>query len=610
MKFLLTLSVCILCCIGANAQTRSFTIARAATVDTREAQDEWNAILQESDEEVQDEHQNPDQLNILKQDLLENLHPEFNKASALRDVVDTPYLWKGLQAQGYNGSVPNDNDIAVSAGYLISVMNTNLFSYDLTADTSLGIITLQGFSTPLNNTHSKYDPKAMYDPDQNKFIVVFLAGFSSSASDIIVAFSQTENPGGTWNLYSLPGNPLGDSLWSDYPSVALTNKELFITVNHLADNESWQTGWRRSVIWQVNKNDGFTGDSLHTQLHYDINYNSDGIRNLCPVKGGSHLYGADMYFLSQRNLDISNDTFFLVHITDTMNAASQELTVKPVVSDACYFVPINAKQPSVNDLATNDSRVLGAFYENDRIQFVGNTTDTLTATAAFYHGVMKDVTTWPAIQLHTISDDSICYGYPNIAYAGTGSSDNHAIIGVLRSSEVLFPGYSAIATDGEGSYSAEKNVKDGLSYHSAINGVQRWGDYTGAQRDYILPGVVWVNGSYGLTNHKMSTWVSQLAIMPPPAGVPVVNNNIPQFSLYPNPSMQNLNIQFRAHDYAVCNFEIYDMGGKMIKLLMNEKISPGNNKFNFSTNPLPAGEYVLRISSNSKLIAAQKFIRQ
>lgn len=618
MKHLLLFASLLSCFVFiSHAQLKSFTFARGASIIANESHEDWNPVLQEN-EEVGDEFQHNDQLNLLKQQLEQRLHPSpkessrtEKKSSDVRDVIDTPYVWRGLQGNTYNGSVPNDNDIAVSnTGYLVSVMNTNIFRYDLNNDSSLGVITLGVFSLPLGNLQSKYDPKVIYDPDENKFVLVFLAGTSSAATNIIVAFSQTDDPAGTWNLYELPGNPLNDSLWSDFPAVALTNHELFLTVNHLADNETWQVGWRRTVIWQVNKFNGYNGDSLHTQLHYEIGFGGKGIRNLCPAKGGSHLYGADMYFLSERNLDIANDTFFLVHVTDTINAPSQMLTEQALVSDVPYYVPITAKQPYTSGLATNDSRVLAAFYENDRIQFVGNTTDTITATAAVYHGVITNVASSPSVALNIISDDTVCYGYPNISYLGNNSTDNMAVIDVLQSSVNLYPGYGALVTDGNGSYSPLKNVKDGLSYHFAFNGTQRWGDYTGSQRDYGAPGKVWVNGSYALLNHKTSTWLAQLSLSPPPANVPVVNSPSRNLNLYPNPSQQNITLQFEVADYAVCNFEIYDVQGKLVKLLMNEKVSPGNNLFGFSTAPLTAGEYLLRISAGGKVITSEKFVKQ
>src|SRR6266446_5214748 len=107
------------------AQSKTFTIARAASVNTGEIHEDWNPVLQEN-EEVADEFQHNNQLNLLKKQLEERLHHSEKKSSGIRNVIDTPYVWRGLQGNYFNGPIPNDNDIAVSnTGYIVSVMKTN-----------------------------------------------------------------------------------------------------------------------------------------------------------------------------------------------------------------------------------------------------------------------------------------------------------------------------------------------------------------------------------------------------------------------------------------------------------------------------------------------------
>ncbi|MFI5134616.1 MAG: T9SS type A sorting domain-containing protein [Chitinophagales bacterium] len=612
MKAILLFIYCLLLFSEGYSQSKKFTLPLAASARGDAKTEDFFPALQEN--EIDDEFGNSGDLNLLKQQLLQRIHKSSAQTNQqkLRNVIDTAYAWKTFQGNAGTQGVPNDNDIAVSnTGYLISAVNTNLFRYDLNNDSLLGTISLQTFSSSLNNFSAKCDAHVIYDPDVNKFIVVFIAGYSSHiTSKLIVAFSTSDNPDGLWNFYELPGNPLDDSTWTDYPLVALTNHELFITVNLLHDGGSWQTAWKQTVIWQVNKFDGFNGDSLHTQLHWDINYGGRGVRNLCPVRGGSHLYGSDIYFMSERNLDAENDTFFLVHITDTINSPLQQFTVQSLVSSTPYFVPVNAKQPSVLDLATNDSRVLGAFYENDRIQLVGNTTDTSFGTSAFYHGVITNVSSSPQISLNIISDDTLCYGYPNISYAGNSSADNSAIIDVLKSAVNVNPGHASFVTDGDGNYSVMKDVKDGLSYHYAINGTQRWGDYTGSQRDYTSQGNVWIAGSFATATHAVSTWLTLLGLQHPPASVPTIASTPQLVNIYPNPTASEVMIKFDVPADFLCSFDLYDAQGKFIAKLMEENVKPGENIFSFSVAPLAAGEYFLRISSEGKELATKKIVKQ
>lgn len=612
-EWVLSVSLLIAAAESSVAQQLPFHIALGGTEKVSEISNDWSPSLISLEHEAGDEFKDMKMLEEKKEQLqkqIDRAKARINKTSATRDVLDTPFVWRNFQGNLYNYSVPNDNDIAVSnSGYVVSVMNSTIFMYDLNADTTIKYISLDAFATTLGNVNDKYDPKAIYDPVENKFAVVFLAGFTDVTSSIIVAFSQNDFPGGAWNFYELPGNPLNDSLWSDYPAIALTKDELFVTVNHLHNDEPWQTGWVRSVIWQINKSGGYEGTELSAMLHHEIAFNGRKIRNLCPVKGGSTLYGPDVYFLSERNLDVSNDTFFLVHLTDTMNSPLQALEANALKSDAGYFIPVNAKQSSGGDLATNDSRVLGAFYENNRIQFVGNTTDTLTGTAAIYHGVISDVSGAPWLALRVLSDDTVHYGYPNIAYNGTGSQDNAAIIVVMRSAVNLFPGYSVISTDGAGSYSSLKNVKNGQSYVSVIPGIERWGDYSGAQRRYDDPGKVWVNGSFGTTAHKIATWIAEIALDPPPTGInaPVENKDVVQ--VYPNPSTEKITVAFSVSHSAIGVFELIDIQGRKVKTLLQEKVHAGKNEFTFSTQPLSSGTYFLFITIDGTVIARQEVIK-
>jgi hypothetical protein len=47
-----------------------------------------------------------------------------------------------------------------------------------------------------------------------------------------------------------------DSTWSDYPIIALSGSDLFLTFNQVRDNVSWTVGFKQSVIWQIDKTKG------------------------------------------------------------------------------------------------------------------------------------------------------------------------------------------------------------------------------------------------------------------------------------------------------------------------------------------------------------------
>ncbi|MBA2407335.1 MAG: hypothetical protein H0V65_05015, partial [Chitinophagales bacterium] len=214
------------------AQHTPFKIPLSATSNVAENSADWNPVLINFDNEVGDEFAEDKILSAQKEKVMNlfSVHHEALIAQTARDIIDTPYVGRNFPGNNYDNSVPNDNEIAISnSGYIVSVMNSTIFMYDLNSDTTISYMSLDAFATSLGNVQSKYDPKVIYDPLENKFIVVFLAGFTHNTSSIIVAFSESDQPAQSWNFYELPGNPLNDTLWSDYPMVALTEHELFIT---------------------------------------------------------------------------------------------------------------------------------------------------------------------------------------------------------------------------------------------------------------------------------------------------------------------------------------------------------------------------------------------
>ncbi|TND07784.1 MAG: hypothetical protein FD123_2935 [Bacteroidetes bacterium] len=591
-------------------QSRKFTFPLAGIADESTMREDFDPVLQCIE---MPKPGGVDQLAQIK-DSLDRLYRKPGKTlpAQQRTMVapNAPFIGMSIQGNAFGNSTPNDNEIAISnSGKLVSVQNSNIFRYDVSTSTNLGGTTLSAWSNILGNTQSKFDPKVIYDPLNDRYILICLAGFTDSTSSIILGFSQPGVPTGAWNMYELPGNPLNNGYWTDYPAIAITQQEVFITVNLLQNNMPWQTGFVETLIWQINKNDGYNGDSLSTQLHNNIQFGGRPIRNLCPVKGGSTIYGPDIYFLSNRNLDVNNDTIFLVHLTDTMNAPGQQITVQPLVSNVSYWAPANAQQQGFADrLATNDARVLGAFIENNMIQFVQNTMDTTMGQASFLHGMISNVSSSPSL-FATIMSDTIEYGYPNIAYAGIGPGDNTAVIGVLHSSVNVKPGVSAIVCDGTPSYSGRTVVKQGLGYISLISGDERWGDYSGMQRRYNTTGTVWMNGMYGQASHTHSTWITELGISAD-VGFAVNSNPVTDVTVFPNPSVEIFDVTFSAGREEQVDFALYDLQGRLVKLLLRERVKTGVNRFSFSAASLSKGIYVLKISSPQTVYTSKEIVKQ
>lgn len=549
-------------------------------------------------------------------------YPETAPVPLAKPTTTLPGLIKGMsfQANPFSVSTPCDNDFAISdTGFIVSVTNTNIYLRNTNPNQVLPIKTLANFTNPINNKHQEFDPKVIYDPDYKRFILLCLVGNTDSTSKVIVGFSQTENPSQAWNLYTLPGDPINNNLWTDYPMVALTQKDFYLSVNLLYNDSSWQTGFVETIVWQIKKTDGYQGLPLNSDLHSNIKYNGKAIRNLCPAKGGSKLYGPNMYFVSNRNLASQNDTVFLVNITDTTGAPGNTVTAKAMVSNLPYRFPPDALQPIASQsLATNDSRNLGAFFENNKIQYVHNTKNPQNNRSTIYHGVITNLSAaTPTVTGYMIDNDSLYFGYPNISYSGNGPNDDMSIITFDHSSTLIKPGVSAVQADGLGNYSTVLRIQNGNQYVNLLQGnLERWGDYSGSQRRYNRPGEVWMSGYLGATYNASypyahAAWIAQLTNSTVPVDETALKEQAAlknDVSIYPVPATDRFTVDFHLNKPEYLSFDLLDMSGKVVTVLLRDWVKTSDNTFSFNTKDLPKGVYTLRISGNYLTRISKKIV--
>jgi hypothetical protein len=521
-----------------------------------------------------------------------------------------------------NGGIPNDNSMAISNdGILVSGFNSNIWAYDYNTDTVAfpnSVISLKNMSGETAPGGNYYDPKLIYDPDADRFILTFLKNNNPATNKIFICFSSTNDPLDPWYVYSLPGNPLNNNRWTDYPAVSITEKEFFVTGNLIVPGVSWQVGFDGSVIWQVNKQEGYNNaNDITSTLYSQISHNGFYTRNVHPVRGANGV-AEKQYFLSNRNFDISNDTLFVMHLTGDQSDPNTELIIEHAVTNVPYGFPPNGQQTDTDlsdptsGLQTNDARVLGAFLLNDVIQFVGNTVNPSTGRAAIYHGFVTNPSSdQPEIKGNIIASDSLDYGYPNIAFTGRSKSESQAIIGFDFTSKNDFPGVGAIYFNNDKEYSDMQVLVNGQSYIDRLSGTyERWGDYVGIQSKFNSPGTVYTSGYYSLEFNNNSTWVSEL--ISPDTNIvydcPVATGS----KVFPNPTgiYEDINIEFSLEFTQDISAYIYDLNGRLVSKIVETKDCVGTNILTFSTAPLSSGTYVVKIvDKDENEILREKFIK-
>lgn len=594
----------------AQAPTKTkFTFQRSTVSAPSQVEEDYFVRLSHLEAPVPGSKTAKQHLEAVKAQIPEKIYDANISQSNKKETVYHPFALRGFGANKYNG-IPNDNDMAISNdGMIVSVTNSLMNVYDTEGEEKM-TVSLGAFSDTLKIGAHKFDPRVIYDPEADRFIITFLAGNKIATSKIIVGFSQTNDPTDEWNLYEVPGNPLDDESWSDYPMISITKDEFFLTMNLLREGGTWQESFKQTVIWQFNKESGYKGEELISELWSDINFDGKPIRNLCPVKGGAGVYGPNMYFLSNRNFDLENDTIFFVEVTGVQGEDNTELKVDFLISDKKYGVPPSANQTHpLLKLQTNDTRVLDAFLEDNQIVFVSNCVNFDNNFAGLFIGHISDASGSPSLKAHYYGDELLEFGYPGIAFVG--EKDNmEAIICTNHSSSEDFPG-CGVLTYKNNSLSPYKVVKTGSSNIRQIGGNERWGDYIGIQPKYNDPGKVWLAGTFGrkvgLQGDGYGTWVQEVVKY----GLNSVeeSKNAASMNIYPNPvrQFQWVKVQIELPRASVLRYTVYDLQGKEMVQLLNDKTKSGTNEFVFDASPLSPGSYILNITGDQGTIQTEKF---
>ncbi len=535
--------------------------------------------------------------NILKAKL-EASGELWGQSSSKTSGIWAPTLGTNFFGNSYGGGDPADNALAVSAGgKMISGNNTRFHTYDSTGAQLSSQSFGQFASAGGVSTGFTFDPKCAYDANADRFAAVFLSGASANSSKVIVAFSQSNDPAGNWNVYSIPGNVNSLGVWTDFIQVGFSADEFFITGNPFTSAGASMG----AAVWQIDKANGYAGTALNPVLHYVANGFS-----LHPVQGGSTLYGPNMYFLESTLASASSINLY--EITNTIAGGGVLNSPVSFNMGTGYSIPPDATQRSVGiKLRTNDTRVQSSYFENGRIEFVLNTGS--GGKAGVYHGtgvispLLLSFSSFTA-EILTLPDYDIAYG--SIAYAGEQdvSGFNHSYISFNTTGPAHYPGVAAVQVDEQG-YSPMVIIKEGVSYiQSADN---RWGDYADIEERIGHPGEAWAVGTMGNNSRQQRTYIGQL-LPPVPVGVAPVVENAAKLEVFPNPTTEKVTFEFPVDEAGEYKVYIRDLQGRTVKLLIENWLQRGTAKLAFMTTYLSAGTYIVAVENGEKQLFNEKMV--
>ena len=520
----------------------------------------------------------------------------------------------------YTGGIPNDNAMAISKdGILCAAVNSIFWALDLNTGELLmpGPIGLKSLQQMAGGTafENYYDPKLIYDPTQDRFVLVFLKDNDAANSRIIVCFSSTNNPADPWYVYRLDGNPLNNNRWTDFPAISLSETGLVVTANLIIPGVSWQVGFDGSVIWHLDKMAGFDGEEVNATVYTQISHDGTFTRNLHAVRGHDNI-ADQLQFLSNRNFDLQNDTIFLITL---LEGADTTMNTQALVSNVPYGVPPNGKQgdtdtlDATKGLQTNDGRVLGAVQKDDWIQFVSTTAHGNNANAGIYHGFISNAqSSEPKVTARIFYHPDRDYGYPNIAWTGVHTSQIQCLIGFNFTSIEGHPGVGVVQLGNDTTFSEPIDLKEGTTYvdrHS--DSYERWGDYFAIQNMFdqqgqVIPSEVWMSGFYGDGPQQNRTYIAQ--VFGQDTIVPLHTDGGVAF---PNPIVEGklLTVQFNLEQEQHIQAQLFNSNGQLVQNLTRRLLPSGPAELLMDMNGLAEGTYIVRLTGDGGFSKIEKVIK-
>jgi hypothetical protein len=142
--------------------------------------------------------------------------------------------------------IPPDTDGAVGQDKLMVTLNNNYVIEQKSDGAVLSTVSMPTFWAAAGALQP-FDPKTLYDPYNNRWIVSAVSEAQSGSSSILFGISDSGDPSGSWHLYRVDADPT-DAAWADYPAVGFNKNWVAIHVNMFTNTRNAYTHGRLLVI--------------------------------------------------------------------------------------------------------------------------------------------------------------------------------------------------------------------------------------------------------------------------------------------------------------------------------------------------------------------------
>jgi hypothetical protein len=465
--------------------------------------------------------------------------PSFSISRGLTPLVASPSpstTFRGLQDTVQVGTsssfIPPDTDGAVGLDKVVVTLNNNIRILDKATGDVVSTASLNAFWSSTGAT-GLFDPRVLYDPYNDRWIVSAASNASSSSSSICLGVSTTSNPSGTYYLFKVT---VGSStLWADFPTVGFNKNWVAVCFNmHAIVGDAFSEGRVLSVDYPT-----LRSGTLSASLISGISGSSGGF---CMNPSETFSATEDTLFLVS-HLSSGGATYKLHTMTGT--PALPVLTIGATNTNSLggWAVPGGEILPQLAEpspgtgtrkIESADAQMRGnVVYRNGFIytcQTVGLPAGGLTHTASQWG---KLSTTGDFVEGGRVEDPTATatnggkwYAYPSIAV----NTLNDILLGFSQfsSSQYASACYTFKARgDATGTMRDPVVYKSGVAYYEkTYSGTRnRWGDFSHTCVDPTDDFVLWTIQEYADekvdTGNGSGRWDTWWASVTPPDPLPI-----------------------------------------------------------------------------------------
>ena len=493
--------------VPAMAQTRHQAAARAsASLDEVARQPKSRAVAVNVE---QRESHEPERAvrrrNTARLGTLGSRTPEV----ALEAPATVVPAFTGFQGLGDNfTAIPPDTQGAVGPQHVVTMLNTQVNIQSRNgAPRDNYPITLNAFWSPLGNFSDTFDPRIQYDSTADRWIACAAVNGETSASALLVAVTQTGDPGGTWNYYKV--NVGSSNRWGDYPELGFNANWVVVSLN----------------LFQIRGAGSYTGTNLYVFSKADLYQKgtgshvtfSDAFGEFAPVRDEDDSHPNTLYLVQEFATGFSSISGGgAIRVSKLEGSAGAEKFVGGNVGTVAIPEPWSDTGPNEADFGpqkgtavkidTGDSRLDNCVMRNNTIWcahtvFVPYSAPTRAAAQWFQIDPTGAAPT--LVQRGRIDDPTNAnfYAYPTIAV----NRDNVALIGYTRFSanDYASAGFAfRLPTDPLNAMQPGILLKAGEAPYispGAHSGANRWGDYSATVVDPANDLDFWTLQEYAAT---------------------------------------------------------------------------------------------------------------